>query len=87
MLILTRMVRVSPDAGARNYRAKHCREFFYLRQDGAAMNWITAKFKGECVSCTRNIDEGERILFDFEEREARCSKCGERIKPDPKGKK
>ena len=34
------------------------------------MNWITAKYKSECVSCTRNIDEGERILFDFEEREA-----------------
>ncbi len=50
------------------------------------MNWITAKFKSECVSCTRNIDEGERILFDFEERETYCSKCGERIKPDPKGK-
>jgi hypothetical protein len=50
------------------------------------MNWMTAKFKGECVSCTRNIDEGERILFDFEEREAYCSKCGERYKPDPKGK-
>ena len=48
------------------------------------MNWITAKYKSECVSCTRNIDEGERILFDFEEREARCSKCGEKIKPDPK---
>ena len=51
------------------------------------MNWMTAKFKGECVSCTRNIDEGERILYDYEEREARCSKCGERIKPDPKGRK
>jgi predicted RNA-binding Zn-ribbon protein involved in translation (DUF1610 family) len=50
------------------------------------MNWMTAKFKGECVSCTRNIDEGERILFDFEEREAYCNRCGERIKPDPKGK-
>ena len=50
------------------------------------MNWITAKFDSECVSCTRNIDEGERILFDFEDREARCSKCGERIKPDPKTK-
>jgi predicted RNA-binding Zn-ribbon protein involved in translation (DUF1610 family) len=48
------------------------------------MNWMTAKFKGECASCTRDIDEGERILFDFEEREARCSKCGEKIKPDPK---
>ena len=48
------------------------------------MNWITSKYKGECVSCTRNIDEGERILFDFEDREARCSKCGERIKPDSK---
>ena len=46
------------------------------------MNWMTAKFKGECISCTRNIDEGERILFDFEEREAYCSKCGERIKPE-----
>ena len=34
------------------------------------VNWITAKYKSECVSCTRNIDEGERILFDFEEREA-----------------
>ena len=45
------------------------------------MNWITAKFKGECVSCTRNIDEGERILYDYEEREARCSRCGERIEP------
>ena len=50
------------------------------------MNWMTAKFKGECVSCTRNIDEGERILFDFEERETYCSKCGERYKPDPKKK-
>jgi len=50
----------------------------------ADMNWITAKFKGECDSCTRNIDEGERILYDYEEREAYCSKCGERIKPDPK---
>jgi hypothetical protein len=40
------------------------------------MNWMTAKFKGECVSCTRDIDEGERILFDFEER----------YKPDPKKK-
>jgi DNA-directed RNA polymerase subunit RPC12/RpoP len=48
------------------------------------MNWITAKFKSECCSCTRNIDEGERILYDHEEREARCSKCGERVKPDPK---
>jgi len=48
------------------------------------VNWITAKYKSECVSCTRNIDEGERILFDFEEREARCSKCGEKIKLDPK---
>jgi predicted RNA-binding Zn-ribbon protein involved in translation (DUF1610 family) len=48
------------------------------------VNWITAKYKSECVSCTRNIDEGERILFDFEEREVRCSKCGEKIKPDPK---
>lgn len=47
-------------------------------------NWMTAKFKGECVSCTRNIDEGERILYDYEEREARCNKCGEKIKPDPK---
>ena len=52
----------------------------------AALNGMTAKFKGECVSCTRDIDEGERILFDFEEREAYCSKCGERYKPDPKGK-
>ena len=50
------------------------------------MNWITAKFDSECASCTRNIDAGERILFDFEDREARCSKCGERIKPDPKTK-
>ena len=50
------------------------------------MNWMTAKFKGECVSCTRDIDPGERILFDFEEREAYCSKCGERIKSDPKKK-
>ena len=48
------------------------------------MNWITAKFNSECVSCTRNIDEGERILYDHEDREVRCSKCGERIKPDPK---
>jgi len=50
------------------------------------MNWITAKYKGECCSCTRNIDEGERILFDAEEREVYCSRCGERIKPDWKGK-
>jgi hypothetical protein len=50
------------------------------------MNWITAKFNSECCSCTRNIDAGERILYDHEEREAYCSKCGERIKPDPKGK-
>jgi hypothetical protein len=57
-----------------------------LPKFGGTMNWMTAKFKGECVSCTRNIDEGERILFDFEERESYCSKCGERIKPDPKGK-
>jgi predicted RNA-binding Zn-ribbon protein involved in translation (DUF1610 family) len=48
------------------------------------MIWITAKFKSECCSCTRNIDPGERILYDREEREARCSKCGERVKPDPK---
>jgi DNA-directed RNA polymerase subunit RPC12/RpoP len=51
------------------------------------MNWITAKFDSECAACTRNIDAGERILFDFEDREARCSKCGERIKPDPKKEK
>lgn len=61
---------------------------YYLRSAGvgAEMNWITAKYKGECASCTRNIDEGERILFDHEEREAYCSRCGERIKPDVKGK-
>jgi DNA-directed RNA polymerase subunit RPC12/RpoP len=48
------------------------------------MNWITAKFKYECASCTLSIGPGERILYDYEEREARCSKCGERVKPDPK---
>jgi NAD-dependent SIR2 family protein deacetylase len=48
------------------------------------MTWMTAKFNGECVSCTCNIYEGDRILFDFEKRETYCSKCGERIKPDPK---
>ena len=59
-------------------------DYFDSDSEVNQMNWMTAKFKGECVSCTRNIDEGERILFDFEEREAYCSKCGERIKPDPK---
>jgi len=48
------------------------------------VNWITAKFPSECCSCTRDIDAGERILYDYEEREARCSHCGEKIKPDPK---
>jgi predicted RNA-binding Zn-ribbon protein involved in translation (DUF1610 family) len=50
------------------------------------MKWIDAKFKGECASCTRNIDPGERILYDWEEGEAYCSPCGNKIKPDPKAK-
>lgn len=50
------------------------------------MNWITVKYPGECVICTVNIDAGERALFDFDDREMYCAKCGEKIKKDPKGK-
>jgi predicted RNA-binding Zn-ribbon protein involved in translation (DUF1610 family) len=60
------------------------------------MNWMTSKYKEECASCTRTIDVGERILFDFkeretyckvfdfEERQTYCKVCGARIKPDSK---
>lgn len=49
--------------------------------------WMNAKYKGECASCTVNIDPGERILFDTDDHEVRCKRCGERIKPDPKAER
>lgn len=48
------------------------------------MYWMDSKFPSECCDCTRNIDAGERILYDPEEHEARCSRCGPKVKPDPK---
>ena len=39
------------------------------------MEWIDARYDGECATCKRKTTAGERIYYSYEEKRAWCKEC------------
>ena len=42
------------------------------------MEWINAKYDGECTECKRKTVVGERIYYSYAEKRAWCKECCEK---------
>ena len=50
--------------------------------------WMTSKHDGQCAECSEEIFEGDRMVWDRENKKAYCADCGEEVAgEDPKLKK
>lgn len=41
------------------------------------IKWIRARFNSKCAGCGDPLYEGDLIAYDFEEKAAYCTDCGE----------
>jgi ribosomal protein S27E len=42
----------------------------------STLRWITARFNSKCAGCGTELYEGDRIVYDYDERAAYCRVCG-----------